>query len=892
MQENFYKQIIDESSIGYAYHKVIYDKLGNPCDYIFLEINEAFVNLTGLEKHKIIGKKVTEVLPSIKASEFDWIKLYGDIASQNGKAEFEEYSEPLAKWYKISVYAPEKNYFLTSFTDITKEKKQILALELISKTATEFLQAADKAIDYQKITNDFLALTGAKYVAFNLFEQDGMSFTTKALAGDAELIKKANGLLGYEIVGKKWQPDLERMEKIEMHVINKFASIQELAGKRIDESLLAILAGNFNIGEVIVVKILSNEIMLGDFTAIMAKNASFKQEVTAELYTKQLGIMLKQKQMEADLRASEEQYKYLFDYSGLAIGFYRPDGEVISYNKKAAANMGKRADELIGKSIYQLFPAADAKKYMERITKALASDETQIYEDCIALSPGEDWYASTFKRIRDANGELIGVQIISQNITKSKEMLKNLKETQDYLEKLIKYANAPIIVWDDQLQITKFNHAFEQITGRENAEVLGQGLESLFPKEQVPRSMEIVQRLPKGERLITEEIEIQHLDGSVKTLLWNTANIYQEDGKTYQATIAQGHDITSRKIFEAELLHLGYHDQLTGLYNRRFFEEELKRIDKARNLPITLIMGDVNNLKLINDSFGHVKGDELLKKTAEFLRQGCRTDDIIARIGGDEFAILLPKTNATEAEAIIDRINGLASAKEIGSMIISIAFGYDSKIQIDTSLKDVLKKAEDYMYKDKIYDRSSSRSKNIDTIANTLFEKNQREALHSKRVSEICELIAREMKMDKFKINQLKTAGLLHDIGKIGIDEKILNKAGDLDMEEWKAVKEHPKTGWRILNSSNEFTELANYVLEHHERWDGKGYPRGLQGEGISLSARIIAIADAYEAMTNKRAYREKLSDETAKLEIKRCAGTQFDPQIAKLFIEKVLENI
>ncbi|MEI7885721.1 MAG: PAS domain S-box protein, partial [Clostridia bacterium] len=861
MQEDFYKQIMEESSVGYAYHKIICDVGGNPCDYTFLEANDAFTKLTGLDKLEIIGKRVTEVLPDIKTSKFDWIKIYGDIALHNGKAEFEEYAEQLAKWYKIIVYAPEKNYFITSFTDITKEKKQIEALEQISKSATEFLQLANKAIDYQKITDDFLALTGAKYAVFNLFDKEGVSFTTKALAGDLKLIKKATALFGYEIAGKKWEQDLVRMEKIEKNTINKFSSVQELAGKRIEKALLAGLEKVFNIGEVVVVKILSNEIMLGDFTAIMAKGEKFNQEIVAELYTKQLGIMLKQKRIEADLSASEEQYKCLFDYSGLAIGFYKPDGEVISYNKKAAANMGGKPEDYIGKSIYELFPRSDADFYMGRINIALASDGQQEYEDYVALLPGEKWFLSTFNRIIGSNGEILGVQIISQDITEKKETVNSLKETQDYLEKLIGYANAPIIVWDRELHITKFNHAFELITGRKNTDVLGASLDILFPKVQVQRSMEIVQALQQGERLVTEEIEIQNLDGTIKTLLWNSANIYKEDGKSYLATIAQGHDITERKKSEAEILYLGYHDQLTGLYNRRFFEEELKRIDTIRNLPITLVMADVNSLKLINDSFGHNIGDDLLKKVAEVILQGCRADDIIARLGGDEFVILLPKTNAVEAEDIINRISGLAAVEKIGSINISIAFGFDSKKQMDISLQDVLKQAEDYMYKDKLYNRLSIRSKTIDIIATALFEKSKREALHSKRVSEICEAIAIEMKMDKYQINQLKTAGLLHDIGKIGIDEKILNKAGSLNAEEWEVIKGHPETGWRILSSASEFTELAGFVLEHHERWDGTGYPKGLHGVEISLPARIIAIADAYEAMTGKRSYRESLGE-------------------------------
>jgi len=185
------------------------------------------------------------------------------------------------------------------------------------------------------------------------------------------------------------------------------------------------------------------------------------------------------------------------------------------------------------------------------------------------------------------------------------------------------------------------------------------------------------------------------------------------------------HDITDRKKTEKEILYLSYHDHLTGLYNRRFYEEELTRLNTKRNLPLTIVMGDVNGLKLINDSFGHAMGDEFLRKAAEVIRNGCRADDIIARLGGDEFVILLPKTDAFETEKIIKRIQDLASKEKVGFLDISISFGYETKTNEEENIQEVFKNAEDHMYKHKIYESSSMRSKTIDLIINTLYEKKQ-----------------------------------------------------------------------------------------------------------------------------------------------------------------------
>ena len=347
-------------------------------------------------------------------------------------------------------------------------------------------------------------------------------------------------------------------------------------------------------------------------------------------------------------------------------------------------------------------------------------------------------------------------------------------------------------------------------------------------------------------------------------------------------------DITDRKKKEEEILYLSYHDQLTGFYNRRFYEEELKRLDTEKNLPITIVMGDVNGLKLINDSFGHIMGDEFLKKIAGVIKKGCRADDIITRLGGDEFVIILPKTNGFEAEKVIKRIKDLALEEKVGSLDISISFGYGTKTNEEENIQEVFKNAEDHMYKHKIYESSSTRSKTIDLIMNTLYEKNKREMLHSKRVSEICEAIATKMNFDKDDSNRIRIAGLMHDIGKIGIDEKILNKPEKLNNDEWTEMKRHCEIGYRILSSVNEFSEIAVYVLEHQEYWNGKGYPRGLKGEEISMKARIIAIADAFDAMTSHRTYGKTMSEDEAINEIRRCSGTQFDPTIARVFIEKV----
>ncbi|MBC7960226.1 MAG: diguanylate cyclase, partial [Vallitaleaceae bacterium] len=348
-------------------------------------------------------------------------------------------------------------------------------------------------------------------------------------------------------------------------------------------------------------------------------------------------------------------------------------------------------------------------------------------------------------------------------------------------------------------------------------------------------------------------------------------------------------DITEHKKIAEKILFLNYHDVLTGLYNRRFYEKEIIRMDTEDNLPISIIMGDVNGLKLINDAFGHDKGDELLQKAANSIQNACRSEEIIARYGGDEFVILLPKTEIEAAHEIISRIKEIFANELVNTIRGSISFGCDSKIIAGDNIFKTLKNAEDNMYKNKTHESKSNRGNTINTIISILNKKSPREESNAKEVSAVCQSIGRALGLSPTKITKLKMAGLLHDIGTIAIEQRVLNNPGKLTKKQWSEVKRHSDIGYRILISSPEMIDLAEFIRAHHERWDGKGYPVGLKSEKIPLEARIIALADSYVAMTSPRLYKSVLSKAEAIEEIQKNAGIQFDAEIAKVFVEKVL---
>lgn len=349
-------------------------------------------------------------------------------------------------------------------------------------------------------------------------------------------------------------------------------------------------------------------------------------------------------------------------------------------------------------------------------------------------------------------------------------------------------------------------------------------------------------------------------------------------------------NITDRLNNLERIQILSYHDQLTGLYNRRFFEEEMIRLDISRNSPLTLAIFDVNGLKLTNDAFGHLAGDELLVTVANTMTQECRGDEIVARIGGDEFVILLPNTDEDEASAIVNRIQNSMSEIFIKDIPLSVSAGWASKISEDQNLTDIFIMAENRMYKKKVIESQSMRNQAIQSILYSLNHKSPMEKNHSESVSALSRQIGVLLGFRYEELKELETAALVHDVGKIALGDQLLSKPGPLTQLEYEEVKRHPEIGYQILKLVDTYSSIAEYVLHHHERWDGTGYPQGLAGSEIPLISRIICICDAYEAMTSDRPFRDRLSYEHAKQELIDNAGKQFDPQLVSLFIDLLEE--
>jgi len=347
-------------------------------------------------------------------------------------------------------------------------------------------------------------------------------------------------------------------------------------------------------------------------------------------------------------------------------------------------------------------------------------------------------------------------------------------------------------------------------------------------------------------------------------------------------------DVTERRAAEERVRFLSYYDPLTRLYNRRFFEEEARRLDVPRQFPLTVLIGDVDALKLTNDALGHQQGDRLLAAAADVLRRSTRKEDILARWGGDEFILLLPRADQAAGEAVIRRIEAnQAPTPPVDGIPLSIAFGAATKTEGEPGLSPLIREAEEAMYGRKMRTREDRRRLIVGVLLDRLRRGSVESEEHVRTLRAFGSSVAERLGLpekDRFLLDRLCA---YHDLGMIGLPPEAALRPGPLSEEEWVLVRKHPELGYRIAqNAPLEMAEVAELILAHQERFDGTGYPQGLAGDSIPLAARIFAVADAAEAMTRGRPWRRALPFSRVRAEILAGAGTRFDPEVVRAFLE------
>lgn len=365
--------------------------------------------------------------------------------------------------------------------------------------------------------------------------------------------------------------------------------------------------------------------------------------------------------------------------------------------------------------------------------------------------------------------------------------------------------------------------------------------------------------------------------------------IIDENGNMH-GIIGSARDITKQKELEEKLIFLSYKDSLTGLYNRTYFQEEINNISKQKKFRVGVVVGDLNGLKLINDTYGHTKGDTYIATMAKILEDiALNKNGIVFRWGGDEFITLLSDAKESDCKNFIEEIKQVCEGIEGLGFNLSISQGYAIFDNENNNIDEVIKKADEMLYKNKENSKRSTTRRMLDRIKDELYKKGIESANHTNNVVNNCIKMAEIMNLRYDEIQKIRLLGLMHDIGKSGIDEKILLKKEKLTDIEYNIVKSQVEIGHKIATMIPQISHIAKEILSHHERWDGKGYPNGLKEEEIPLLSRILSVVHSYDVMTEGSAYKQKITKQEAIKILKENAGTQFDPNIVDIFINNLL---
>ena len=848
MVEQFAQDFVDQLPIGYVYHKLIRNESGTTIDSIFLDANSAFEKITGLKSELLIGKKASEFFHENQADAFDWLGFYDETAVSGSTKKIIRYSKISGRWFNISILSIQQDYIVTMIQDFTEEKNMLHDLVKQEKE----LENAHKEMEF----------------IFNS-TQDAMFFA-EYKCGEIYYIRINQA---HENLSKFRNGDIRGKTPIEVWGKEVGSSVREAYLKGIQsekgityEEFLDLPGGR--------------RFFLTSLTSIH-ENGSPKYLIGSRK------DITEHKKLEKDHYALLLRLESMFNEHIAVMLVIDPiTGKILDANPAACGFYGYNKNEILNLFIQDInmLPAEETAK--RRLLASQRKERHFIFPH--RLKDGEIRLVEVYSCPIGSHEEAPLYSIIF-DVTDRETFKEDLYREKELLSTTLKSIGDGVATTDISGKITSLNKAAEDIILWHNSEICGKEFSKIFilknetTDEIVNNPVSKVLQTGKVIGLANHTVLINKY-GEAIPIADSAAPIKDENGHIL-GVVMVFRDVRVEKKQQEKILFLSYHDALTGLYNRRFIESEIRKLETSNQCPISVIMGDVNGLKIANDVFSHEMGDKLLQRVSETLVENCGKNDIVARWGGDEFLILRPLSTQQDSEQLIQQLKKGFTEKSKGTLQLSVSLGCATKTGLEEPLSHVIQKAEEWMYHQKLLEGKSYRNTIINTLLATLYEKSMETEEHAQRLITYCQAIGRELHFSDEAMNELSLLAVLHDIGKVGIHQSVLQKPGALTPEEWKEMKRHPEIGYRIAQNTPELVTVSEYILAHHERWDGQGYPSGLKGEEIPLNCRILAVADTFDAMTNNRVYRKALSREAAVAELIHYSGTQFDPSIVDIFI-------
>lgn len=837
--------LLSRLPLAYACHKMIFDSNGKAEDCVFLDANFAFEEMTGLAVSDIIGKKATEILPDIRSGAFDWIDCCGTIVTQKTIRTFTQYQEHLQRWYKITAYAIEDDVFVTIFQDVTVEEERMCRL---------------------KHQHDEIS------VSFSVFNNVQLPLALLTV-NDGEIRYLRNNTAHQALTGLSVE-DIQGKTPVDVFGVEKGSELQ----KRYE---VAAAKGNRGLR-------FEEVVALSDGLSYWENRVTpiYESGVLSYLLDSRMDIT-DMKTLQAEKDNLLEMFQAMFTGHSAVMTIIDPETqEIIDANPAACHFFGFARDKAIGMKISSDISPNQLRETHQKVLKGEISHHITGYH----LRTGEVRRMEVYSSPIFYGGKDCIYSILF-DVTDREEYWEALQYERDFLSITLSSIGDGVIITDRNGCITFLNQIAEQIIGWKSEEVHGKQFSEVFvlknEETEEPVENPITKVLNTGVQVgLADHTVIITKRGEAISVADNAAPIKSKSGDIF-GVIMVFRDVSLEKAREKEVLFLSHHDALTGLYNRRFADQELIRLDAEKEWPLSIIVGDVNGLKLTNDIFGHDSGDGLLKRIAEGMRSSCRQNDIIARWGGDEFLILLPQTPLQDAQMLVARIKETLEKRSDGILNLSLSLGCAAKTKECDDIQQIVNLAEDRMYQDKLAEAVAYRKTMVDTMISLQKDNDG----HAERVRTYSLMMGKQIGLPEHDLEKLGLFAELHDIGKVAISSAILQKSTTLTEDEWDQIRLHPIIGYRIAMNEPSLMSVAEYILSHHERWDGTGYPQGLCGAGIPLYSRLLAVAGAYDTMTNDQPYCKALSRPAALEELQQNAGTQFDAGMVQLLIDSLPEE-
>lgn len=853
--EKFNAAVLEEMPLGCAYYKIVYDTNEKPKDFIYLYANRKYCEMVNKHLGQLKSFSVFDVFPSMKAPIIERVETFEEAVRGGEKVTFELYDDVISRYFEIEAFSPERGYFIAYVTDITTEKEQVKEIAEINKKFVEIDEKYRIVSDYFFDWETWEHTSGELLYVSNACERI-TGYSAEAFLADPHLFERIlhlDDLDAWRLHKRKLTPTTDSQSLL-FRIVHREGHVLWIEHR-------CMPAYNKN----------------GVYLGYRANNRDITRRVLSE----------------QTIKSSEERYRQLFEHAVEGIVVLQGDYVKIC-NPKLREILGYAPEQLMAVPFAQFIYHEDLRAYRSAFDSPSKAPIKAQFR--VIYKNGEiRWLEATGIEI-SWNGQPASLRFVV-DVTERKMTEQALKRSEEKYRLLTEHTSDVIWIYNLSREVFSYiSPSIKQLRGLNVRSATRETLEASVSGRKAPAFIKAVkargrrfEQEPGDDNAYIDEVQQRHEKGH---LLWvEISSRYRFNAFGEVELVGVSRNIEERKCQEDRVLYLSYYDQLTGLHNRRYYEEQLAVMDCEEHLPLSLVLADVNGLKLTNDAFGHYAGDHLLIEVAKQLATLKREGDVLARIGGDEFVFVLPNTTGEDAEALVSTVQKMLRAAKINDMEPSISLGWATKTQGDQNIEDVFTRAEDFMYKRKLMESRSMKNKTIKYILQKFYKAMPHEKSHGLAVRDICKQFSVYLGLSDAEVQDMGTLGLLHDIGKVGMDRKWISSQCPLVPEQWNEIKRHPEIGYQILRSTPDYAHLADYCLSHHERFDGEGYPRKLKGEMIPLQARILSIVEAYVYMTQSRPYKKEITPEVALDIIEKASGRQFDPEISSQFVRFINEE-